>query len=153
MERSELLRLPNEEKVSLLIEGMMDGRTIRSLVKELFVDHNTFNAVISGDRELAFRYNQAMVNRADILADEIIDIADNEPDPNKGRLRTDVRKWYASKLMPSRYGDRMEVNLQGSISITEALDEARGRLIAPIIDVLPEPQPQQTLKTEPSIFD
>lgn len=55
------------------------------------------------------RYARARQDQADTLADEITDIADNEPDPNKARVRVDARKWVAAKLKPKKYGDRQVI--------------------------------------------
>ena len=42
----------------------------------------------------------------DMLADEVLDIADNPAgDVAAARLRFDARRWYLSKLAPRRYGD------------------------------------------------
>ena len=48
----------------------------------------------------------------DFYAEDVVEIADNEPDPVKARVRVDARKWIASKLLPKKYGDRpAEVNV------------------------------------------
>jgi hypothetical protein len=50
-----------------------------------------------------------MGRRADRLASEILEIADDpSDDANSRRVRVDARKWVAAKLMPRKYGDRME---------------------------------------------
>lgn len=60
----------------------------------------------------AFRdsYARAREVQADVLADEIIEIADTEPDPNRARVMIDARKWLASKLRPKKYGDRVALD-------------------------------------------
>jgi hypothetical protein len=74
--------------------------------------------------EFAQQYARARELQQDRAADEIIEIADNEPDPNKARIRVDARKWRASKLAPKKYGDRVDMNLSGSVQTMpqEALD-------------------------------
>lgn len=59
------------------------------------------------------QYNAAREEQADALADELLDIADNEPDTNKARLRVDVRKWTAARMRPKKYGDRIESVVSG----------------------------------------
>ncbi len=54
------------------------------------------------------RYARAREDQADFYADQIIAIADNEPDAQKARNRVDARKWVASKLKPKRYGDKVQ---------------------------------------------
>lgn len=53
-------------------------------------------------------YARAREERAHIAADDIIEIADHETDPNIARVRIDARKWYAAKLNAKHYGDKTE---------------------------------------------
>lgn len=68
------------------------------------------------DWALAFRqqYAHARERQADFYAEEVIDIADCtdgpsgvQRDPQRDRLRIDARKWYAGKLAPKKYGDKV----------------------------------------------
>ena len=61
--------------------------------------------------EFANMYARAREERADMVADEVIAIADTEPDPAKARVRIDARKWWAAKVNPKRYADKGEVNV------------------------------------------
>lgn len=61
-------------------------------------------------------YTRAREERADIFADEIVEIADTEEDPNKARVRIDARKWAAAKLNPKNYGDKIDVS--GNLGVT-----------------------------------
>ena len=62
-----------------------------------------------GDDYLAAKRAQAQFQ-----AEKIVDIADRVEagtlDPASARISSDNRKWVASKLDPSNYGDRLEVN-------------------------------------------
>ncbi len=59
-------------------------------------------------RELATQYACAREDRADYLADEIVELADDEAIPaDSRRIRVDARKWIASKLFPRVYGDKL----------------------------------------------
>lgn len=61
--------------------------------------------------EFANIYARAREERADMVADEVIAIADTEPDPAKARVRIDARKWWAAKVNPKKYADKGEVNV------------------------------------------
>ena len=81
-------------------------------------------------------YARAREAQAELLADEIIDIADDATNDTKrtedgveysntewisrSRLRVDARKWKASKLYPKKYGDKIEVdqNNHGDMKLT-----------------------------------
>jgi hypothetical protein len=73
---------------------------------------------------------------ADALASEIVEIADTERDASKARNRMDARKWYAAKLNPNKYGDKLELNLNKTISISTALNDAKARTLRPVSDQL-----------------
>jgi hypothetical protein len=91
-------------------------------------------------------YARARGFQADHLADEIVHIADTEPDPQIARNRIDARKWVAAKLRPSRYGDRVEVEHSGSV----------GQAAAPVINVLIQAEKGNdvlTVRTTPGICD
>ena len=72
---------------------------------------------------------------AEFWADEIMDIADDgtndyvERESDSGtqvvcdqehiqrsRLRVDTRKWFLSKLLPKKYGDRTALDVKGDIN-------------------------------------
>jgi hypothetical protein len=72
--------------------------------------------------EFRRQYAHARECQADFYAEQIVDIADGkdklevtegEPvlvrDHNRDRLRIDARKWFASKLAPKKYGDKVAV--------------------------------------------
>ena len=58
--------------------------------------------------EFGEMYARAREERADLVADEIVTIADTETDPNVARVRIDARKWWASRVNPKKYGDKLQ---------------------------------------------
>lgn len=94
------------------------------------------------DSDLKARYQEAVLDRADRLAEELLELADT-PMP-KGldgpaasawvqqlRVRIDVRKWAASKLAPRLYGEKLDVSVtETRISVTAALALAESRLLS-----------------------
>lgn len=65
-------------------------------------------------------YARAKEQQADVIADEIMEIADklargkiSNDKVNAARLRVDSRKWIAAKLKPKRYGDRTDITTGG----------------------------------------
>lgn len=101
---------------------------------------------IHADSSRSEMYARARQERADLLADEIVEIADEEcttvkaskhgsADDGEGetevvfdavavarnKLRVDARKWVASKLKPRVYGDKLE--LSGEIGTPTKLSD------------------------------
>ncbi len=74
--------------------------------------------------EFSEQYARAREAQAEIRADEIVDIADDDTNDftadkdgklvangehiQRSRLRVDARKWIAAKLLPKRYGDKVQ---------------------------------------------
>lgn len=55
------------------------------------------------------KYASAKEQMLEREADNILAIADSDDDPNSRRVRVDTRKWLLSKLIPKKYGDKLEV--------------------------------------------
>lgn len=64
------------------------------------------------NEEFCQNYTRAQEDKADFLADDVLDVAD-DPDiePADKRIRVDARKWAASKLRPKKYGDKVQQDI------------------------------------------
>ena len=97
------------------------------------------------DREdFRVSYQQAKKDQADYIAEEILSIADdssldigftedgkpfvNSENIQRAKLRIDARKWYASKLAPKKYGERIhqDVELETGDGLSQLLRELDG---------------------------
>ncbi len=76
------------------------------------------------------KYARAREAQADTLADEILQIADDDAtDPQSRRVRVDARKWLAGKLRPKVYGDKLDVS--AAVQVGGAL---RQELVVTVVD-------------------
>lgn len=87
--------------------------------------------------EFSEQYAQAKICQIELLVDEILEIADNESNDsfidedgrltsnnsviNRARLKIDVRKWMACKLVPKVYGNKIDIDSDQNISMSEEL--------------------------------
>lgn len=75
--------------------------------------------------EFREQYAHAREVQAELLAEDIINLSDAVIEDGaavaKARLQVDARKWYASKLAPKRYGDRIQH--EQKITITDLTDD------------------------------
>ncbi len=117
------------EKSRKIIEAISEGGILKTASAEFGLHTRTFAEVIAGDSEMALLYKRAQECRADLDADEIVDISEREIDPQRARNMIDARKWRASKQHARVYGDRIDVNIQGTVNIAETLNQARARLV------------------------
>lgn len=117
----------------------------RSLVSWCQIDGNVKYATVlewlKADEDFAGNYARARQDQADRLAEEILDIADEssndtytDEDGNeqtnhevvaRSRLRIDARKWYAGKLRPKVYGDRILQEHSGELTIKGLAERMR----------------------------
>lgn len=122
------------EAISLLIcERLAQGESLVNICKdEKLPARGTVMRWLQEDRHTGFRDNYARAReaQADFYAEEIIGIADEECTYVKhgdgdearkvevafdsaavarNRLRVDARKWYASKVAPKKYGEKIAV--------------------------------------------
>ena len=97
--------------------------------------------------EFSAAYTRARAKQADTLAERVLDEAFSSHDAQIGRLRMDALKWFASKLAPKRYGDKVEVetNSQQNFKISFSVPD---RTTSGGLQELQAPAPQ-LLEIEP----
>ena len=113
-----------DEKARLTAEVLgllaISSTSVRKACAMAGVSSATFHTWVSEDAALADQYARAYKTSCDIMADELLEIVDAEPertqhgtidggDVANKRLRSDTRKWLLSKRRPSEYGDRVQL--------------------------------------------
>lgn len=95
-------------------------------IYDFFPDPSTIHQWRKDHSDFSDKYWRAKLIQADILAEEILDIADGCTADNytQAKLRIDTRKWIASKLLPKQYGDKYVLETEKEES-QQYLDEIR----------------------------
>lgn len=124
----------NPEKAEKVLNLLSTtSRGLRSICKELKLSPTSVYDWITGDQKLCKdfgdRYARAREIQADLLVEEMIEIADDSSRDTKtiidkqgnpievedtewtrrSQLRVDTRKFIAAKLRPKKYGDKLDV--------------------------------------------
>lgn len=107
----------SQELFDTICQRIADGESLRSI--SLDHDMPTSGTVIrwlaeDSDGKLQTQYARAREAQADAIADETLHIADTEKDTQVARVRIDTRKWYAGKVRPKKYGDRVVNQMVGA---------------------------------------
>jgi hypothetical protein len=104
----------------IICARLMEGEGLSNICKDkMLPTRATVYEWLASENELckefANKYMRAREIQADYYADEIIAIADESDSYNHAaqRLKMDARKWYASKLKPKKYGDKLDVTTGG----------------------------------------
>lgn len=123
-----------------ICERLANGESLRAICKgEEFPTKSTvLRWIIDGEhKDFSDQYAKAREVQAEVLADEIIEISDttklgiiNELGPDglviktreedmlgHRRLQVDTRKWYLSKVLPKKFGEKSEIEHKGSLTV------------------------------------
>ncbi|HGP5909351.1 TPA: hypothetical protein ACLNPE_003510 [Vibrio cholerae O1] len=111
---------------------LMQGESLRKICARPGMPAiSTVMVWLQRHEEFMEQYARAREVQAEILAEDIINLADAAVEEGaavaKARLQVDARKWYASKMAPKRYGDRIQHDQR--ITIADMTDEELDRAI------------------------
>ena len=109
------------EQVRRVIELVEGGMSEAAACREVGVNRATFRAaalkVTSGDAYA--RALEALAADQIEKAEQVIeDMRNGVIDARQARVELDARKWFASKFLPKRYGDKAEVEHSGNVGLT-----------------------------------
>lgn len=108
-----------EELADSICDKIANGESLRQISKqEGYPTPGTICRWLTIDEQFLKQYTLAKEICAEVFADEIVAIADNEDgEVNRDRLRLDARKWVASKLKPKKYGDKQAIEHSGAVTV------------------------------------
>lgn len=121
---------------------LMTGESLRSICKRHGMPAmSTVTLWLAKHEEFSAQYARAREVQAEVLAEDIIMLADTAVEDGaavaKARLQVDARKWYASKLAPKRYGERIQH--EQKITITDLSDEELDRKLLELTNAQSQP--------------
>lgn len=104
-----------------------EGLSLRQIcARENMPARSSVHKWLNENKDFADQYARARETMLEAMADEILDIADDTSGDtvkdtygneradsewiNRSRLRVDSRKWLLSKLLPKKYGEKLELS-------------------------------------------
>lgn len=125
----------SEEVTFRICARLADGESLRAICRdEDMPDKATVFRWLAAHEEFRDQYARAREAQADTLVDEILEISDdgrndymanlgegedtlayrlNGEHVQRSKLRVDSRKWFASKVAPKKYGDKVQAEFSG----------------------------------------
>lgn len=121
-----------------ICERIAEGISTRKACEELQQNRSELYKWLGENPSFADQFARAKNESAESLADELIDIAEdgrndweerenaktgetyialNREAIERSRLRIDARKWVASKLLPKKYGDRLQTDNETRVTV------------------------------------
>lgn len=135
----------SQDLFDAICERLANGESLRAICGD--ADMPSQASVfrwLSGNDALSEQYARAREAQADTIFDEILAIADTPMIGEKRkiredgsvevtegdmiehrRLQVDARKWMAGKLRPKVYGDKLDLNHSGGVTVTLESDADR----------------------------
>lgn len=94
-----------------------NGSSVAAALREHEQSFGSFYRMCDAHDANAEMYARARETRNDRMAEDTLRIADDHSiDPNARRVMVDTRKWLLSKLVPKKYGDKLDLNVSGSLT-------------------------------------
>jgi hypothetical protein len=106
-----------------ICERIANDESLRSICRDLGLSsHQRFLEAVDSDEELRTKYARAMLTRADAIHESMAEIEQQVKDetlkPDAARVVLWSRQWRASKLMPKKYGDKLELDGKVGVAVT-----------------------------------
>lgn len=105
-----------DKLASEICNRLAAGESLRSICRtEDMPPESTIRGWVVDDvKGFSAQYARARDLGLDCMADEILDIADDDTEhPARTKIRFDARRWYLSKLAPKRYGEKQQLEHTG----------------------------------------
>lgn len=128
-----------QETADTICDRLCAGESLRKICcDEAMPDQATVYRWLRTNDAFREQYTRAREIQADTLFDETLDISDdgsndwmedkekadgfryNGDAVQRSRLRIDTRKWMAGKLAPKKYGEKVDLNVTGGLTVTKA---------------------------------
>jgi hypothetical protein len=126
----------NAEVEEQIINLLYEGNNITQISKIINISPATINRYRLEVPLFDERVSRARTLGLEIIADQIEAIPDTYDDVNKARLKVDTMKWILAHRDPTKWGERIDLNINNTVDIRGALDEARNR-IRNVLDIAP----------------
>ena len=124
-----------------VLEEIANGKSLASALKRPGMSYALAKLHLRADPELREAYDAAVRDRADKMAEGLLDLA-AEPIPDdlepaaraawvqNKRVRIDTIKWVASRTFRQAWGERVDLSVNHTqISISAALEAAHDRIL------------------------
>lgn len=104
---------------NIVLARIADGSSLRKACAAEGINESTARRYIREDAETATQYARARQSCLETRAEQLMDTASDETiEPASRRIIVDALKWELSKLLPKVYGDKVELEHKGGLTVT-----------------------------------
>ena len=118
---------PSDYSIELIDDicfQLSQGKSLTAILKQDGMPHySTCMRWLGENVEFKEKYALAREHQAEYVGEETLEISDNDTIPSdQKRIMVDTRKWYASKMLPKKYGNNDNLNLTGNLTLAQAIN-------------------------------
>lgn len=100
---------------AVIIGRMAQGKSMAEVCRRRHMPNKkTVMDWLSNDPTFAENYRDAYRDREQHYFEEIVEIADTEPDPKRAKVRMEAREWTLARMNPKKYGQRIQQEVTGA---------------------------------------
>lgn len=103
-----------EEKIAEIVARIAEGMTLKQSCEQAQVGYCNVVKRIGESDVLTKLHAQSRIEYARYQVQRMHDIADTEPDVQRARLKVDVIKWEAARVLPKEFGDKVTQEITGA---------------------------------------
>jgi hypothetical protein len=113
-----------------ITDALMEGKSMRQIaLMEGMPSRATMLRWLANKPEFAAKCARAREIQADVMDDKVLEAAEacNEDNFQSTKVKISAYQWRASKLAPKKYGDKLDMNVTGELSLATRVQRARER--------------------------
>lgn len=116
-----------------------DGRSGRDICRTLGMSNYALATMLDDMPAFSSRYERARKVGAQGIVDEMDEVRDPEkwPDLQRAKLWCEQQRWRLSRQFRAEFGDRVDVGVEVTVNLAEALQAAKARALRPERDPAP----------------
>lgn len=119
------------DRVLAAIATYQEGGTVQAALKHHRISWAQFYKCLKENSDVETEYRKVQTNRADMYVDSLEDVPTEVEDVRRARVKLDALMAKAKFYDRARFGDKVDVNVNGTVSISGALEAAKSRALPP----------------------
>jgi transcriptional regulator with XRE-family HTH domain len=127
------------DRAQRILSAIESGLTLRETAEIEGISSSLIMKYAREDESFGNQYARSMLLRTDLDFEKLVDSVEEEPERTergidmawvqRKRLQVDTIKWALSKRNPKKYGDRMHLDGDVTLSLADSIREARQRAL------------------------
>jgi hypothetical protein len=127
-----------EQEEEWVINDTFESIKIEDTLKKINMNRRQFNSYLKDNPEFAMVFAQAEIDACKFIENDMLNIHRKAKDDHKlARVMLEAMRKVLEYRNPAKYSPKMDMNLNGTISVRGAIDNANNKLTELIRDVTP----------------